>query len=232
MTLDTVTGAETSSVEERLDMLGAQIAFLVEEARREREQRERWSELSHDLAPLARQAMDSAARELGVVDVSLEDVLHLGRTLLAALPALDAAIRQLESLGELGRDVAPLSTLAMGALTERLQLMEEKGYFDFARSGLGIVDRIVTGYTEEDVEALGDNIVLILDTVKQMTQPEVMGMLRRTVVTVREAEEPAEPPSLFAILKEMRDPTTRRGLARVLTMLRSVGEGSPAGPEH
>lgn len=232
MTLDTVTGAETSSVEERLDMLGAQIAFLVEEARREREQRERWSELSHDLAPLARQAMDSAARELGVVDVTLEDVLHLGRTLLAALPALDAAIRQLESLGELGRDVAPLSTLAMGALTERLQLMEEKGYFDFARSGLGIVDRIVTGYTEEDVEALGDNIVLILDTVKQMTQPEVMGMLRRTVVTVREAEEPAEPPSLFAILKEMRDPTTRRGLARVLTMLRSVGEGSPAGPEH
>lgn len=232
MTLDTVTGAETSSVEERLDMLGAQIAFLVEEARREREQRERWSELSHDLAPLARQAMDSAARELGVVDVNLEDVLHLGRTLLAALPALDAAIRQLESLGELGRDVAPLSTLAMGALTERLQLMEEKGYFDFARSGLGIVDRIVTGYTEEDVEALGDNIVLILDTVKQMTQPEVMGMLRRTVVTVREAEEPAEPPSLFAILKEMRDPTTRRGLARVLTMLRSVGEGSPAGPEH
>jgi uncharacterized protein YjgD (DUF1641 family) len=232
MTLDTVTGAETSSVEERLDMLGAQIAFLVEEARREREQRERWSELSHDLAPLARQAMDSAARELGVVDVTLEDVLHLGRTLLAALPALDAAIRQLESLGELGRDVAPLSTLAMGALTERLQVMEEKGYFDFARSGLGIVDRIVTGYTEEDVEALGDNIVLILDTVKQMTQPEVMGMLRRTVVTVREAEEPAEPPSLFAILKEMRDPTTRRGLARVLTMLRSVGEGSPAGPEH
>ncbi len=232
MTLDTVSGAETSSVEERLDMLGAQIAFLVEEARREREQRERWSELSHDLAPLARQAMDSAARELGVVDVTLEDVLHLGRTLLAALPALDAAIRQLESLGELGRDVAPLSTLAMGALTERLQVMEEKGYFDFARSGLGIVDRIVTGYTEEDVEALGDNIVLILDTVKQMTQPEVMGMLRRTVVTVREAEEPAEPPSLFAILKEMRDPTTRRGLARVLTMLRSVGEGSPAGPEH
>jgi uncharacterized protein YjgD (DUF1641 family) len=232
MTLDTVSGAETLSVEERLDMLGAQIAFLVEEARREREQRERWSELSHDLAPLARQAMDSAARELGAVDVTLEDVLHLGRTLLAALPALDAAIRQVESLGELGRDVAPLSTLAMGAVTERLQVMEEKGYFDFARSGLGIVDRIVTGYTEEDVEALGDNIVLILDTVKQMTQPEVMGMLRRTVVTVREAEEPAEPPSLFAILKEMRDPTTRRGLARVLTMLRSVGEGSPAGPEH
>jgi uncharacterized protein YjgD (DUF1641 family) len=217
------------TLEERLDVLSAQVAFLVEEAQRQRDRSDRIAELSHDLAPLARQAMDSAARELEEIDVSLEDILYLGRTLLSALPAIQAAIRQLESLGELGQDVAPLSTLAVGALTERLQEMESKGYFAFARSGAGIVDRIVTTYTEDDVEALGDNIVLILDTVKEMTQPEVMTMLRRTLHTVGEAEESPEPPSMFALLKEMRDPQTRRGLARVLTMLRSVGEERSAG---
>ena len=111
----------------------------------------------------------------------------------------------------------------MKALTERLQEMEERGYFEFVTSGMGIVDRIVTTYTEEDVTALGDNIVLILDTVKEMTQPEVMTMLRRTFHTVGEAEA-GEPPSTFALLRQMRDPQVRRGLARVLSMLRSVGD--------
>ena len=219
-----------SSMEERLDLLSAQMSFLVDEARRQREQRERWAELTRDLAPLARQAMDSAARELEEIAVSLEDLTRFGRTTLSALPALEGSLRQLEAMAELGRDLAPLSTRAMETLTERLQDLEEKGYFDFARAGVGVVDRVVTSFTEEDVEALGDNIVLILNTVKEMTQPEVMTLLRRTIHTVQEQEEPGAPPSMLGLLREMRDPEVRRGLARLLTMLRSMGEDTPSSP--
>lgn len=222
--------APTPDLEERLDLLSAQVSFLVDEARRGRERRERWAELSHDLAPLARQGMDSATRELEEIDVTLEDLARMLRTLLSSLPTLEASLRQLESLAELGRDVAPLSTLAVGALTDRLQTLEDRGYFDFARAGAGVVDRVVTSFTEEDVEALGDNVVLILNTVKEMTQPEVMLFLRRTISTVQAQEEsPVEPPSMLGLLREMRDPEVRRGLARLLNMLRSMGEEPPAG---
>lgn len=230
MTVPTLPTTADQTIEERLDLLSAQVSFLVDEARHQREQREKWAELSHDLAPLARQAMDSAARELEEIDVTLEDLTRFSRTALTSLPALEASLRQLESLGELGRDVAPLATLATAALTERLQALEEKGYFDFARAGVGVVDRVVTSFTEEDVEALGDNIVLILNTVKEMTQPEVMTMLRRTIHTVGEQPEDTEPPSVLTLLREMRDPQVRRGLARLLTMLRSIGEDSPSSP--
>ena len=33
---------------------------------------------------------------------------------------------------------------------------------------------MVTSFGEDDVAALGDNVVLILNTLKEMTQPEVM----------------------------------------------------------
>ena len=49
------------TLEERLDVLSAQVAFLVEEAQRQRDRTDRIAELSHDLAPLARQAMDTAS---------------------------------------------------------------------------------------------------------------------------------------------------------------------------
>jgi uncharacterized protein YjgD (DUF1641 family) len=113
---------------------------------------------------------------------------------------------------------------ALEAVTGRLAAADEKGYFAFARAGAGIADRVVTSFTEEDVEALGDNIVLILNTVKEMTQPEVMGMLRRTIHTVQDQDDTGEPPSMFALVKEMRDPQVRRGLARMLAALRSMGE--------
>ncbi len=127
---------------------------------------------------------------------------------------------------ELVEDMAPVAREAMTSLTEILAEVERRGYFGFARSGMGVVDKVVTSFSEEDVQALGDNIVLIFETIKQMTQPEVMRMLRRTVDVVGEAE-PAEPPSLFALVRELREPEVRRGLSRAISMLRSVGADTP-----
>ena len=85
----------------------------------------------------------------------------------------------------------------------------------------------------EDVEALGDNIVLILNTVKEMTQPEVMTMLRRTAISAQSIDSSlAEPPSLLALAREMREPEVRRGLGRTLSVLRTVGaEQTVTAPE-
>jgi uncharacterized protein YjgD (DUF1641 family) len=119
----------------------------------------------------------------------------------------------------------------MAKLTEILAVAEDKGYFAFARQGGLIADRVVTEFSEDDVAALGDNVVTILNAVKEMTQPEVMGLVQRTALTVQDVEEEhLEPPSMFALLKSMRDPQTRRGLARVMSMLHTVGEEHPQSP--
>jgi uncharacterized protein YjgD (DUF1641 family) len=88
-----------------------------------------------------------------------------------------------------------------------------------------VTDRIVTSFTEEDIHALGDNIVLILNTVKEMTQPEIMQLVGRTVHSVREAE--AEEIGLFRFMWRMRDPQVRRGLSKVLAALQSMSGEEP-----
>lgn len=218
---------QRASVDERLDRLSEQVEAIATELRRQRQEREKWQELALDATPVMRSALDSVSRELDDLskEVSLADALGFLEELVLALPTLRAAVAQLEGLAELAGELSTLSRPVMELLTRRLAEADEKGYFDFARSGWGVVDRIVTDFSEEDVEALGQNITLILNTVKEMTQPEVMAMLRRTVTVVREdqaAAAAAPPPSLFSLLREMRDPQVRRGLARVLDMLRSA----------
>lgn len=127
------------------------------------------------------------------------------------------------ALTELTRDLSPIASQGFETVMRVMTDAEERGYTDFARSSLGVVDRVVTSFSEEDVVALGDNIVLILETVKEMTQPEVMSLLRSTLQNVHDTPEPQEPPSVFSLLGQMREPEVRHGLARLIVFLRGLG---------
>jgi uncharacterized protein YjgD (DUF1641 family) len=138
---------------------------------------------------------------------------------------------QLESLMDIFVEIQPITGDVSLKLMNALDEYERKGYFEFARSSLGVVDNVVTSFSKEDVNALGDNVVLILQAVREMTQPQVMMMLRNTASSVREQEVPEEV-SLFGLLKQMRDPAVKRGLARALGALRSVAGDLPEQPEQ
>jgi uncharacterized protein YjgD (DUF1641 family) len=213
---------------ERLDHLSAQVDELVAEMRRQRESREQWSELSHEMAPVARDAMQVASRELDELssDVTIDDVAEFSRTLARSLPKLQAMLVQLDSMSELVHEVNSITGAGVAKLSDSLADAERKGYFTFARHGAAMVDEVVTSFGEDDVVALRENVVLILNTVKELTQPEVMGLLNRTGVSLQtisgDVDEP--PPTTFALLRQMRDPQVRRGLNRTLALLRTVGD--------
>lgn len=136
---------------------------------------------------------------------------------------------ELEPLRDLAAEIGVLSGPAMDAVTARLVDWDQRGYLGFARSGGRVAERIVSSFDEDDVEALGDNIVLMLETLRDLTQPEILQLLRQTAGSVSHLDAPATgtPPSTFALLRQLRDPEVRRGLARMLELLRSVGGENP-----
>jgi uncharacterized protein YjgD (DUF1641 family) len=224
--------AASAAILARLDAMSAQMAVMAEQVAEAAAAREQWAELVETLIPVSRGALDVATRELDDLapEVTIDDVTRFARTTARAVPQMEVLVGQLDSFSELGREVTSISGAGMAKLTDVLQTAEDKGYFMFAREGAAIADRIVTTYSEEDVRALGDNVITIINAVKELTQPEVMALLNRTALTIQEVEEtPMEPPSALALLKSMRDPQTRRGLARVLSMLHTVGAEQPAG---
>ena len=82
------------------------------------------------------------------------------------------------------------------------------------------MDEIVSNFTEEDVQQLGENVVLILQTVKEMTQPEIMTLLRTSANVLREEDVP-EKVSMLDIVRQMNDPDVRRGLSKTLNVLKT-----------
>ena len=209
---------------QKVDALTAQVTFLAEEARLQRRRRQEWDELKGDMTPIVNDIFRLSVQQLEEIEsyVQIEDILHLFKRVLRNTRNLEQMLDQLESLMELWQDLSPLTRDVFLTFMNRLEEMEQKGYFTFLQGGLEIMDRIVTSFSEEDIRQLGDNIVLILQTIKEMTQPEVMNMMRNTALVMRE-DEPLDT-SLRGILRQMNDPAVRKGLAKTLMMLRSVGE--------
>lgn len=210
--------AEPLTVDERLDRLSGQIEEIAEDLRRQRESREQWQELAQTLVPVSRGAFDLASRELDALspDVTVEDALRLARTLARSLPELEALVAQMKSMTDLGAEVATISGAGVSKLSELLAEADRKGYFAVARGGATVLDRVVTSLADEDFEALADQ-------------------LERTLTAARgslSANLPA--PSTLGLLRRLRDPQTRRGLARALDLLNALGadNGSPDNTDH
>jgi uncharacterized protein YjgD (DUF1641 family) len=224
----------SSTSDARIDAMAAQLEFISAELREQQRVRESAAALVHELSPITSAVMNRVTDELQDLDgaLTLDDVGQLAKTLALNVNRLNGLLAQLESMTALAATMSELAGPAMALATDKLQVLDDKGYFAFAQQGAAIADRIVTTFGEDDVRALGDNIVLILEAVKEMTQPEIMTMMRRTALTAQESSDSyAEAPSTFAIVRQMRDPEVRRGLARALNILRSLG-AEPTSPTN
>lgn len=215
---------------QKIDALTAQVAYLTAQAQVAERQRQERAELIHDLTPIANEAFRLSVEQLEEVQeyVDLSDLLRLFKRLLRNGRNLEKMLNRLESLLDLTETMAPLTDQAFSKVVDTLNQLEQKGYFVFARGGMQITETIVTSFSEEDIKALGDNIVLILQTIKSMTQPEMMNFVRNTV-TIVEAENNKEVDiSYLSLLRGIKDPNVRRGLALTMRVLGTIGAQTSA----
>lgn len=132
--------------------------------------------------------------------------------------------RQLESLHDLREDLVPIAHEGLMIAYRKLHALEQEGVIDFLRESSSVFQTIATSFSRQDVKALGDNVVHILETVRNLTQPEVLDLADKTSKAL--SEVPAEPLGRIGLMRSLRDPEVRRGLTMFLGVLRELGSGA------
>lgn len=208
--------------------LGEQVQFLTEKAYDDRRRQREFDEFKADVTPVVSDMYAMTVEQLEEIQayVQLEDVLALVKRVARNTRTFNEMLGQVESMYDLWKDVSPLSKEMVEELTTQLSVMEQKGYFGFVQQGAYVMDQIVTSFSEDDVRQLGDNVVLILNTVKALTQPEMMDLVNNLTQGFHEVEQHPEelPTSMFGLLREMRDPEVRRGLGITMAMLKKISQ--------
>ncbi|MDQ7051997.1 MAG: DUF1641 domain-containing protein [candidate division KSB1 bacterium] len=223
--METLTYQETN--EQQLAEINRKLDFIVEQMKIEARQRQERQELKDDLNRIAVDMFQTAVEELNEVahHFDSQDLLHLLKRLMRNTRNLIKLLDQLESLSNFVQDAAPIGKEAFLDLLYTLNELDRKGYFDFMKELLKIVDRIVTSFTVEDVKALGDNIVTILNTVKNLTQPEMLHAINNAVSVYKNLDiSVKEEISYWDIIKAARTPEMKRGMAFAIQFLKNLAE--------
>jgi uncharacterized protein YjgD (DUF1641 family) len=219
--------AQVQTLSEQVQLLIEHTTFLTERARADAVRQREWEELKADLTPIANDLYLVTVDQMAEVEehVRLEDIVLLLKRVARNTRNFEKLLDQLESMQDLLTDFVPLSDQVVHSIVEQLDQAERKGYFGLARAGAGVADRVVGAFTEEDMRHLGDDVVPILNTVKSMTRPDVMNLADNIIGTYRQvAGDPDLPTGVFDLLRQMRDPEVRRGLALSLRVLRAVAQ--------
>jgi uncharacterized protein YjgD (DUF1641 family) len=213
------------ALNQKVDLLTAQVQFLAQQAQLASRAREERAELLSDVMPVVNDAFRLTTEQLEEVQeyVDLEDLLRLLKRLLRNGRNIEKMLGQLESLMDLAQTVGPLADGAFEKVTDLLETAEQKGYFALAKGGIHVVDSAVTSFDKEDMKRLGDNVVPLLNVVKDVTRPQVLGLVHGIISDVQVQIAQPVGASLRALLRQMRDPDVRRGLALSMRMLGAIG---------
>jgi uncharacterized protein YjgD (DUF1641 family) len=191
----------------KLDALSAQVQYLTEQAQQAERKQQTRTELMHDVLPIANDAVELVTTQLEEIQayVDLSDLLRLVKRLLRNGRNIDRLLDRLESFIDLAQTMGPLGDNMLEKATDVLQAAEQRGYFALARGGAQSIDKVASSLSAEDVDRLAENIVVVLEAFKGLSDP-----VDRT--------------STRSLMAQLRDPDTRRGLAAVLHMLNIIGK--------
>lgn len=209
---------EIHALHQKIDRLAEQIGFLHERTRVV-------NEFTTELMPIAKDGMAALTEELEKLqhEFNTEQLVHLLRRTLQSTPRFVWMLDQMESLTGLVEEFTPIARELMNAGIEWLDQAERKGYFRLARGAAAMADQVGEHFDQKDIDALAGNFALMMDTLKKMTQPSMLGVVSTAVGAMQGLDKKApEPLSAWGMLRAMGDPDVQQGLGIMIDLLRKV----------
>jgi uncharacterized protein YjgD (DUF1641 family) len=211
---------DIEAINKKLDIILAEIE-LQQRHRREID------DLKEDLMRIGKDVYDTAVTELEEVHDHIQtgDMLYLGKKLLRNVNNITKSFEQFENVKDFVYDFKPVSREMFFDFMNKLDEMDRKGYFVFMKEMGKMMDKVVSSFTADDVKQLGDNIVTILNTIKNLTQPDMLNAVNNAVSIYKNLDTKIDKDvSIFHLLKELNKPEVKKGLALALNFLKNLNQ--------
>lgn len=211
---------QLQTIDKKLDLISEELAVV-------RRQREELNELKQDLTIIAKDVFNTAIVELEDIApfVQTGDFLHFIKKILQNTRNITMVMTKFESALDFFEDAKPISKELFNDALEKLDQLDQKGYFQFITELMNVADRVVEHFSEEDVKMLGDNIITILETIKSLTQPDMLTALNNAV-SIYQSLDPKDAPqySIWKVMRELNTPEMKKGIGFVITFLKKITE--------
>lgn len=220
---------KSDNVQQQINEINQKLDLLLGYMNEQRLKSETIEDLVSDVSIISKDAFTSVVYELDKqgMELNVDDIKTLVYKLIRNVNNFSQVMDMFESITDLLKDAGPMVTEAGIDFTNKLHEFEQKGYFEFFKELTKIMDNIISSYPPEDVKALADNIVTILDTVKNLTQPDMLHAINNAVSIFKNLDtNDIKEYSLWKAFREMNTPEMKRGLGFIMTFLKNLSKES------
>ena len=215
------------NIQEQINEINRKLDIVLEEVLAQRETRQSIEDLTTDLTIVGSDVFKSTVTELdnAGVEIDGEAVKQLMLKLVRNVDTLNEMFEMMESVNDLAKDVSPiLHQMGLDGI-HMMNEFEQKGYFEFMKETMNIFDNVVTHFSAEDVKLLADNAVTILETVKNLTQPDMLKAINSGLIVYKSIEiEDVEEYSMWKAIRAMNSKEMKRGIGFMITFLQNIAK--------
>ena len=209
--------------------LNQKVDMILEYVNQQRLKSQAIDDLVADVSIIGKDAYDSTVKALDEREVVLDpdQLRELGIRVAQNIGNFNTLLDGMGSVMDLLKDAGPIANEVIIDGTRKLHEFEQKGYFEFIREIGVIMDQIVTYYSVKDVRMLADNVVSILDIVKNLTQPQMLKSVD-TWVKVFSSMETEDVPeySIFRVIREINKPEMKKAWGFLYTFLKNISRSN------
>jgi uncharacterized protein YjgD (DUF1641 family) len=209
----------------QIEELNLKVDTILEYVNQQRLKSMAIDDLVADVSIIGKDAYDSTVKALDEHEVVLDpdQLRELAIRAAQNVGNFNILLDTMGSVMDLMKDVGPIANEVIIDGTKMLAEFEQKGYFEFMKEFGAIMDNIVTHYDVNDVRMLADNVVTILDTVKNLTQPDVLKSIDTAVKVFANMETENVPEySIFKVMREINKPEMKKAWGFLFTFLKNM----------
>ena len=215
------------SIQPQIDEINQKLDLVLQYVNQQRLKSEAIEDLVTDVSIIGRDIFHGAVNELDNqnIELDIDEIKILIFKLIKNVGNFVTVLSAFESLNDFLKDAGPVANEVMIDVIKKMHEFEKKGYFEFIKELMHVFDNIITNYAAEDVRFLSNNIVTIMDTIKNMTQPEILGAMNNAVNIYKNLNpDDVEEYSMWKAFREMRTPEMKRGIGFLMLFLKNLSK--------
>lgn len=216
-----------TNMQEQMNEINKKLDLVLAEINSQRLKRNELTDLAEDLSIIGKDVFTNTVQTLDNAGVELDyDALNsLLIRFMRNIGTFNEMFEMLESGNDLIKDLTPIVHQVGLDAIKKMTEFEEKGYFAFFGEAVKIMDNIVEHFSPEDVTALADNVVSMLETVKGMTQPDMLEAMNNGLLVYKSMEtKDIKEYSLWKAFRAMNSPEMKRSLGFMITFMQKLSK--------
>jgi uncharacterized protein YjgD (DUF1641 family) len=187
----------------------------------------RMQELKADLTPLGNRAMSIVINELLEVEAGfdLDDLFDMLKQLMRSTKNITYVMKQLDNILEFWKDMEPLMHSAVPQLINHLDELEKRGVFRMLKATLDIRAKMATVYDPDDVEQIGDGMVVLLGLAKKLADPKAADFINRVLEVPGNIDlDNVKPVGVGGLMSAGFNKDIKNGLGVMMELTKALGK--------